>query len=146
MKLPMPEKRSFMTTISVELLLLIIFVQLFSNPQQIQAPNTQNAPSFSANAPAPSKLRIILAIVTIKIASHSFLDITSLKTTRAIMEVATISKLFSSGTLADQAWNPSFFQHFQTFFFHGTALQKQAHIIFHFFIAESYIVAGHNHA
>ncbi len=112
MKLPMPEKRSFMTTISVELLLLIIFVQLFSNPQQIQAPNTQNAPSFSANAPAPSKLRIILAIVAIKIASHSFLDITSLKTTRAIMEVATISKLFSSGTLADQAWNPSFFSAF----------------------------------
>ena len=40
-------------------------------------------------------------MVTKTIADHSLLEITSLKTTSAIKEVATISKLFSSDTLAE---------------------------------------------
>ena len=37
-KLPIPAHVPFITTISKELLLLIIFVQLFSNPQHKHAP------------------------------------------------------------------------------------------------------------
>ena len=100
-KLPKPEKHPFITTISVELLLLIIFVQLFSNPQQMHAPSTKSEPSLNAKAPTPSKLRIVLAIVTMAMAIQSLEEIISLKITRAIMEVATISKLFNKDTLAE---------------------------------------------
>ena len=84
----MPEKKPLMMTISVELLLLIILVQLFSKPKQMQAPSTKREPSLRAKASMPSKLRMMLAMVTMKIASHSFLEIISLKITRAMMEVA----------------------------------------------------------
>ena len=42
-----------------------------------------------------------LAIVTMKIANHNLPDMTSLKITSAIMDVTTISKLFSNDTLAE---------------------------------------------
>ena len=90
-----------MITISTELLLLIIRVQLFSNPQQTQAPRTNKDPVFSTKLPAPSKPRMMLASVTSKMAAHSRLVSTSLKMKKAISDVATISKLFSSDTLAE---------------------------------------------
>ncbi len=49
----------------------------------------------------PSKLRIVLAAVTISMASHSREEIFSLKRISAIREVATISKLFNRDTLAE---------------------------------------------
>ena len=99
-KLPSPEKQPFIITISSELLLLIILVQLFSKPQQMQAPNTNKDPSLNTNALLPSKLSMALATVTKPIAAHSFLEMTSLKITNAIKEVATISKLLSNETFA----------------------------------------------
>ena len=99
--LPKPEKQPFIVTISIGSLLLNIFVQLFSKPQQVEAAKTKREPLLKTKAPFPSKLRIILAIVTKKIAIQSFLDIISLKITNAIIEVATISKLFKSETLAE---------------------------------------------
>ena len=99
--LPRPENMPLITTISSELLLLIILVQLFSNPQHTHAPKTNNEPLLKVNAPLPSKLSIILAIVTNTIANHNFLDITSLKIINAISDVATISKLFNNETFAE---------------------------------------------
>ena len=45
-RLPKPEKAPLIITISTELLLLIILVQLFSNPQQIHAPITKTEPGL----------------------------------------------------------------------------------------------------
>ena len=99
--LPIPEKIPFTKTISSELLSLILLVQLFSTPQHIQAHNTNNEPLLNTNASVPSKPRIALDSITRIIAAHNLLEIFSLKITRAITEVATISKLLISETLAE---------------------------------------------
>ena len=88
-------------TISSELLWLIWRVQLFSKPQQTHAPRTIREPAFQVKLPPASKLRMALAAVTRTIASQSVREMTSRNTTRAMIEVATISKLFSSDTLAE---------------------------------------------
>ena len=99
-KLPSPEKVPLITTISIELLLLIILVQLFSIPQHRHAPKINKEPMLNSNESAPSKDRITLATVTKAMAIHSLLEITSLKTNNAIREVATISKLLIKETFA----------------------------------------------
>ena len=99
--LPIPEKIPFINTISSELLSLILLVQLFSIPQQIQAHKTNIEPLFSANASIPSKLRMTLDKSTRTIAIHNLLEIFSLKIKRAMTDVATISKLLINETLAE---------------------------------------------
>lgn len=62
---------------SSELLLLIILVQLFSKPQQTQAARTNREPSLKEKLPCPSKLRMMLASVTRKMASQRRFEMTS---------------------------------------------------------------------
>ena len=100
-RLPRPEKIPLMVVICTELLALSMRVQLFSKPQQTAAPRTSRDPQLNWNAPSPSKEIRMLASVTSTIASHSRLDSTSRNTSRAISEVATISKLFSKDALAE---------------------------------------------
>ena len=97
----MPEKQPLIVTISSELLLLIFFVQLFSNPQHTQAPRASSDPLLNTNASFPSKLRRMLAAVSRAIASHSLLETTYRKRSSAMTEVATISKLLSRDTFAE---------------------------------------------
>ncbi|MBS7124948.1 MAG: hypothetical protein KH086_11320, partial [Coprobacillus sp.] len=52
------------------------------------------------NTSFPSKLKIILDYMTRIITDHKLLEIFSLKMTKATINVATISKLFHSKTLA----------------------------------------------
>ncbi len=75
-------------------------VQLFSNPQHRQAPMTHSEPRLKTRTSPASVPRIMLAATTRKTAHHSRPDIFSRKTATAIPAVATISKLFSSDTLA----------------------------------------------
>lgn len=101
-KLPIPEKQPFIATISSELLLLIILVQLFSNPQHVQAASIRIEPSLNVKAPdLLSRLSMTLAVVTRIIEVQSFFEMNSLKIIRAIRLVATISKLFKSDALED---------------------------------------------
>ena len=77
-RLPRPEKIPFMVVICIELLELSMRVQLFSNPQQTDAPSTSREPVLNSKLPSPSKLRRILAKVTRIIASVRRLDSTSI--------------------------------------------------------------------
>ena len=75
-------------------------VQLFSTPRHRQAPMTHSEPRLKTRTSPASVPRIMLAATTRKTAHHSRPDIFSRKTATAIPAVATISKLFSSDTLA----------------------------------------------
>ena len=86
-----------MVVICTEDLELSMRVQLFSQPQQQAAPRTNREPVLNWKLLRPSKPRMILASVTSAMAMVSLRERTSLK---AISEVATISKLFSSDALA----------------------------------------------
>ena len=80
---------------------LSIRVQLFSRPQQQEAPSTRREPELNSKLSFPSKLRRMLAKVTREMAIQSRLERTSRNTRNANREVATISKLFSKDTLAE---------------------------------------------
>src|SRR5699024_11747673 len=76
-------------------------VQLFSNPQQMQASRTNSEPVEKCKLEASSMERIALERVISPMASHRRLPMASLKTSSAITDVATISKLLSREALAD---------------------------------------------
>ena len=80
---------------------LSILVQLFSSPQQQEAARTRREPVLNWKLPLPSKLNVILAMVTSIIANVSFLESVSLKIRNARHEVATISKLLSRDAFAE---------------------------------------------
>lgn len=101
MREPIPENKPFKTTISVEPLLDNFLVQLFSKPQHTQAQRIRSEPFENAKADISSKESIIVDTVINNIAVHNFGDIISLKQTKAIIDVATISKLFKSDALAE---------------------------------------------
>ena len=65
------------------------------------APSTSREPVLNRKLPFPSKLSAMLATVTRAIARVSRRDSTSRNAKKAIMEVATISKLFRSDALAE---------------------------------------------
>ena len=89
-----------MVTVSTALRALSILVQLFSKPQHTQAPSTSRAPRLKTR-PLPSHPSRALAAVTSAMAAHSRRERASLKTARAIREVATISKLLSRDTVEE---------------------------------------------
>ena len=93
-KAPSPDPNPLMTTISSGSLWEIMRVQLFSSPQQTQAPSTSRDPDENCRLLASSKERIMLARVIRPMANHSRWPIVSWNTASAIREVATISKLF----------------------------------------------------
>ena len=68
--------------------------------QQQAAPSTSREPTLNRKLPSPSKLRAMLAKVTRMIAKVNRRDKASRNTKKAIIEVATISKLFSRDALA----------------------------------------------
>ena len=75
-------------------------MQLFSKPHRIHARITKREPVLKPRLDIPSKDRRMHAAVTNTMPSHSLEDMASLKITRAITAVATISKLFSSEAFA----------------------------------------------
>ena len=77
-----------------------IRVQLFSKPQQTQASSTNRDPQEKDRLLMSSKDSSRLEAVTRAMASQSRLEMASRNTTRAVMAVATISKLFSREALA----------------------------------------------
>ncbi len=97
---PAPEKRPLITTICMGFLDDIMRVQLFSSPQQRHATRTYIEPTENAKLPISWMDSIIEARVTRPRPSQSLLEMTSLKKSSAIREVAAISKLFSSAALA----------------------------------------------
>ena len=97
---PVPEPKPFIATISIGSLFESILVQLFSNPQKMDARMTRSAPGENENLLISSADSIMLAAVINTIARESFRPILSLNMIRAMRLVATISKLFSNATLS----------------------------------------------
>ena len=97
---PVPQPKPLITTISSGSLSEIILVKLFSNPQHIQESSIKSDPKESVRqAVSPTEI-IILAKDTRPTAIHNRMDINSLKTIKAMTEVAAISKLFSNEAFA----------------------------------------------
>ena len=99
-KLPNPEKVPLITTISMELLLLIILVQLFSKPQQTQARRINKEPKEKVKLVIFSTESKKHDAVTKNMPAHKRGLIFSLKSISAMIAVATISKLLSKDALA----------------------------------------------
>ena len=97
---PSPLPNPFIVTISKGSLWEIHRVQLFSSPQQIHADKTNSEPTEKERLDASSTVSRIQAIVTRIIATQSLRVICSWNSIRAIMAVATISKLFSNDAFA----------------------------------------------
>ena len=97
---PSPEKSPLTCTICTALFWERARVQLFSSPQQRQAPSTSSEPGEKRRLCAPSKESSMLAAVIRKIAHQTRREIRSRNSSRANSEVATISKLLSSDTWA----------------------------------------------
>ena len=97
---PVPEPKPLTTTICNGSLIDNIRVQLFSNPQHMQAASTNNEPNENDKLLMSSKDNIMLAKVMSATTIHIRLPTASLNTKNAIKEVATISKLFSREALA----------------------------------------------
>ena len=76
-------------------------VQLFSKPQHNVANNTSIAPHENLKANISLKERTKLDVVISEIASHILLEIVSLNSIKAIIDVHTISKLFNKDALND---------------------------------------------
>lgn len=76
-------------------------MQLFSIPQQMQANSTNREPVLKARLETSLKDKRAQEAVTKRIPSHSLGDMDSLKNTRAISAVATISKFFLQNKMFD---------------------------------------------
>ena len=96
----LPEKMPFRRTIWRGSLDEIFLVQLFSKPQQEAAKSTNRLPLENCRLPKSSKDRVIQESVTNRIPNHKRGETCSLKPIRAMMAVATISKLLSRDALA----------------------------------------------
>ena len=97
---PSPEPKPLTVTISSGSFSDRRRVQLFSSPQQTQASSTSSEPGEKRRLSVPSTESRMLARVISPMAAHSRREMASPKMNRAMMEVATISKLFSSEALA----------------------------------------------
>lgn len=75
-------------------------MQLFSSPQQIHANNTKKEPNENEKLLISSIDNIMLETVIREIAPHSLFLMDSLNIIKAIIYVATISKLFSKEAFA----------------------------------------------
>jgi len=99
-KAPVPEPNPLIMTILTGSVCDSFLVQLFSNPQHIQARMANNEYIEKDNEYMSVSDRRILANVISIIPVQSLPDILSLKITRAITDVATISKLFRRDTVS----------------------------------------------
>lgn len=79
----------------------MLLVQLFSSPQQAVAPRTSSEPTEKEKLSSPLKERIMLDNVINPIAVHNLRLTFSLKISKAIIVVATISKLPSKEAFAE---------------------------------------------
>ena len=98
---PEPEPIPFIITICNGFLRDSLLVQLFSTPQKTQASKTKTAPSEKVRLLKSSTDRIMLETVINAIASHILFPTASLKAKRAMIAVATISKLLRSEAVAE---------------------------------------------
>ena len=97
---PSPEKMPFNKTISSGSFDDNFRVQLFSNPQHTAARRTNSDPYEKRRADISSKESMPQDKVIKKMPDHNRALIVSLKTIKAMIAVATISKLLSKETLA----------------------------------------------
>ena len=100
MREPIPENIPFSRTICNGSFDDIFRVQLFSNPQQMVASKTNKEPYEKRRLDISSKDSIPQDNVTKNIPNHNLVLIFSLNTIRAIIAVATISKLLSNDAFA----------------------------------------------